>query len=321
MVVLRNTERNNAIDVIKGIALISVFSAHCCSIIDHNSQFAKIMSLYLQHFGTFGVGCFFIIAGLFYHARNINNKFQYFRLKLYKIGIPWLFSSVCVYLYVHLRKPPLSLADWGHFVIGDGSYLYYLTILFFFYFLYLIPKMYSDKVNALLIFISFFCMSFFYDFFNFSPYLNIFNWIGYFSLGIIVQNNYDKFMIVINKCQKYRYLIYLITFILMAYQILKGISGYYWGLLHVITSFFGIASIFFYGHKNSMNKISFLGKKSLFFYLWHMPIASIVARIFNMNFLIYLMLLRPFIVAFITYLLELFIERYFGDKVKTIFGL
>ena len=122
---------------------------------NHFQIFAYVSSIVLQNIGTAGVLCFFVISGFFHSdPKNGQSKIDYFWKKLYRLGIPWLISSSCVYLYVHLRKPPLSLLSWLAFVIGNGSYTYYMTMLTIFIFLFSIKKLRQDLILILLVFVT-----------------------------------------------------------------------------------------------------------------------------------------------------------------------
>lgn len=70
--------RNETIDYINGLAIISVISAHCNSVLNTTNRFAVISSLFLQNIGTLGVICFFVISGILFHypGKDIGQFFQ-----------------------------------------------------------------------------------------------------------------------------------------------------------------------------------------------------------------------------------------------------
>ena len=116
-------KKNETIYYIKGLAILSVICAHCNSVLNHEAEFVNKCSLILQNIGTLGVICFFVISGMLFHYRKghivvfLKKRFNY-------ICIPWFISATCVYLYVYLRMPPLSVSSWINFVLGNGSYCY-----------------------------------------------------------------------------------------------------------------------------------------------------------------------------------------------------
>ena len=141
---METATRKDSIDIAKGIAMICVISAHCNTILDSATKIASMQSLLLKNYSTAGVILLFMISGYLFHADKGGKGYL---LKKIRIIIPaWIVSGVIVYLYVHLRKPPVSLVDMIGFILGSGSYLYYLTVLFAFYLLFSIPFMRNQIV-------------------------------------------------------------------------------------------------------------------------------------------------------------------------------
>ena len=186
-------KRNETIDYIKGIAIISVISAHCNTVLDTTDQFAVLSSLLLQNIGTLGVICFFVISGILFHhpGKNIG---RFFKKKVTNIVIPWLISGTFVYLYVYLRKPPITLGGWINFILGNGSYCYYLTVLMMLYIIFtLVSFMHNNRVLFVCEGITVISTIWFYNIGDMNPYLNILNWIGYFALGVQISRNHEKY--------------------------------------------------------------------------------------------------------------------------------
>lgn len=211
-----------------------------------------------------------------------------------------------MWLYVYLRQPPLKLNSWVRFVIGDGSYLYYLTVLMLFYCVFtFLPFMRKKAVLIICEAVTAVSCLWFSEILPISPYLNPLNWIGFFALGIHLANREPIDM------RKGRVLLFgsvtwLLCIGLVTFQVLKGISGYYFGGLRAITSWVGAASVALLGVQLDKGKKSKLlgniGENSLFIYLWHMPVAGIVANVFSRGALQYFTLLRPVIVLGIVFL-------------------
>ena len=129
--------RNDSIDIAKAIAIICVICAHCNAIPDNSSRMVFVQSALLNNFSKAGVLTLFIVSGFLFHIKNADRGYVIKKMRV--IIIPWLVSGFVVYAYVHLRKPPFSIVELIRFLLGNGSYLYYLTILFAFYFLFTIP--------------------------------------------------------------------------------------------------------------------------------------------------------------------------------------
>lgn len=318
-------KRNCSIDFIKGIAIVSVISAHCNAIINTEYQVAVILSKLLANFGTTGVLCFFFISGILFHFNG--NFVEFWKRKLIKFIPAWFVSSSAVYLYVHLRKPPLSLESYINFIIGNGSYCYYMTILIIIYAIFTIFPFMRTRVGLIIcIIITLVSVLFFPKIGYISPYLNIFNWIGYFSLGYLLGK--DVFIRFENNVLNNKFFcIYFIYGVLLVIQLWFGSAGSYWGGFNALVSWIGAFTVIILGIHLSRLKVPFFkkfeiaGQESFFIYLWHMPIAGITARIMNINILVYFVLFRPIIVFIVMIIAIALAKRSFPAFLKTLIGL
>lgn len=110
--------------------------------------------------------------------------------------------------------------NWFNWIIGNGSYLWFLTILIccFFIFYFIKDKkiwLYFAIILNLtsLIITSFGFLTSFteYSGIKINNYLNIFNWIGVFALGILSQKELFRFIIFLRK----NIIIFLILFLIV----------------------------------------------------------------------------------------------------------
>lgn len=302
-------ERNITIDYIKGFAIISVICAHCNAVLDSANQFAVISSLFLQNIGTLGVICFFVISGmLFHHPGKDMGKF--FKKKIKNIVIPWIISATCVYLYVYLRKPQVTLHSWMNFVLGNGSYCYYLTVLMVLYLLFIVfPIMRTNSVLILCEVITIISTIWFYNIWNINPYLNILNWIGYFALGVQITQNLSPWSKLKKIFCSYSLLSVFISggyILLLGIQLYNRNGGSYWNGLNVIFCWLGAITLVLIAQQLAKKQscaipqiIRRAGEDSFAIYIWHMPIAGIVARIMCIGPLNWFVLIRPIIVLVI----------------------
>ncbi len=186
-------KKSNTISILKGVAVFSVVCAHCNSIPIDSIPFEQVSSLILRNLGTIGVICFFVVSGYLFNCRS---KKEFFLSRLKSIIMPWLVGATAVYLYIVLRKPPISFYGWFSFFIGNGSYFYYLTILLLLYILFafipFLKKMWSCLVMVAVTVVSTMC---FYEKGMIVPtaYLDVFNWIGYFAFGVLIRSNQEFF--------------------------------------------------------------------------------------------------------------------------------
>lgn len=293
-------EKNKTIYYMKGLAIISVVCAHCNSVPNTTGRFAHVSSLILSNVGTFGVICFFILSGFLFHFKGGQIK-QFFLKKLKYICVPWLISATCVYLYVYMRKPPIQVITWINFIIGNGSYCYYMTMLMILYMIFTIfPFMRSNMACLICEIITMVCCIVPQQT-EISPYLNILNWIGLFALGLHISNNkafFEKIAIHILE-KKWRF--FLIYFILFSAQIYSDRSGWYWDGFNVIICWGGALTIFIIASCLKKSKwiggiLQTIGEYSFAIYIWHMPIAGIIANLMSKSKLLWMIILRPVIV-------------------------
>lgn len=301
--------RNETIDYIKGFAIISVISAHCNAILDSTNKFAEVSSLLLQNIGTLGVICFFVISGILFHYPGKNVR-QFLKKKIRNIVIPWFISAICVYLYVYLRKPPITLKGCLNFVLGNGSYCYYLTVLMVLYFLFtLIPFMRKNSILLICEGITVVSSVWFYNIGGVNPYLNLFNWIGYFALGVQISENQKSWEKIKRYISSKSLLAAEISggyILLLLWQLYHQKGGGYWNGINVVACWIGAISLSLIAINFQKKKDSFIkkvicqsGVDSFGIYIWHMPIAGIVARIMCIGPLNWLVLIRPSIVLLI----------------------
>jgi hypothetical protein len=123
---------------------------------------------------------------------------------------------------------------WLNWIIGNGTYLYYLTVLLVCYIL--LFKYASNKVvlivvilvNVILIILTS------YGFlvtlsssigFKLNNYLNVLNWIGYFALGILAKDWLYKILSIIN--QKFYFVVFVYLGCLIASLYIEPYQGGY----------------------------------------------------------------------------------------------
>ena len=290
--------RDPYLDQVKGLAMVSVICAHCNAVLVSENRFAIYSSLLLSNIGTWGVLCFFFVSGLLFKPSKGWKEFITKKSK--EIIVPWILSGIVVYLYVHIRKPPVTLPGLLNFIIGNGSYLYYLTVLLLLYvFFFFLPISKSKPAAVLLFTVSFYCVVFKPEILGISPYLNACNWMGYFAAGMLFGRN-D--IAQIKKQLRAPLLVFFVLSIciIMTYlNIISNNPGSYWGVPDAILSIIGAISILVLSSFQNNKKMAFIGQNSLYYYLWHMPIAGIVARVMNYKWLVYFTVIRPFIVLLI----------------------
>lgn len=298
-------EDNEYIYYVKGLAIISVICAHCNSVLDSSNHIIVLESLLLQNIGTYGVICFFVISGFLFHHPG-KHVAEFIGKKIKSIVIPWLISATCVYLYVYLRKPPLSLEHYIKFVLGDGSYCYYLSVLMLLYLSFLfIPFLRTSYGLCFCEVLTIISTIFFYNFMGINPYLNIFNWIGYFAFGL--QLGLKPFVLdKIKEFFKWKIAVFslIVVYVLVCgRQFYIGSGGGYWNGINVFFCWLGAILLVVFAqyciqkaHCIFAKVVCQSGRDSFAIYIWHMPIAGITAKMMNSGYLRWFVLIRPIII-------------------------
>lgn len=165
-------------------AILSVISAH---VTIRNS---KIIANLYSAIGSIGVIVFFIAAG-FYFKRETFVTFV--RKKAKNILLPWIVLGSAVYVVNSvLNRSAIKIGDWGLWLIGYKTYLYFIPVLvicfLLFYFHNYISLGVAIALNALsLLFTSLGELEPIIEALHITNYLNVFNWIGFFSFGILLR--------------------------------------------------------------------------------------------------------------------------------------
>ena len=89
-----------------------------------------------------------------------------------------------------------------------------------------------------------------------TPYLNIFNWIGYFALGILCGQNHDGAERVFARLFQWQWFVHAITVTLITVMVLQDRAGSYWGGIHTVAAWSGALSILLLSR--SMARVRFL---------------------------------------------------------------
>ena len=186
---LTSKQVSNIFWISSAIAIYMVVCAHCTY---DNYYLERITRI----FGSIGVPVFLVRSGFYLNIEEPTKRFWFKKLK--SIIIPWLIISPCLYVFSIFRNiASFSLVDCVLYCIGYETWLYYIFILIVYYVVFRLLK----EEWFLYVSIVLFVISNILDVYgmnwlsNFStPYLNFFNRIGYFAIGILLSKNdvFDK---------------------------------------------------------------------------------------------------------------------------------
>lgn len=292
--------KSKKIDALKAIAIFSVVCAHC-NTVSFESSFGNLFIHYvLNAVGTVGVCLFFVISGyLFEISSSRKKKFcQFIIKKLNGIIIPWFFCGTAVYLYITLRKGGLSIYTWISFLIGKGSYMYFLPVLLV---LYMTGWIIQNKtsIKYVLILLSIISNALTYVGFFSSPYmnLNVINWFVFWGVGMVIAER------EIHVKKSIECISLVISIIIIIWISNQQVWFNYWYPGFLIFAAIAILGCVFLASKiYRIELIRFVGKQTLSIYLTHMPFAGIIANLFGrIDFWVFT-IIRPFVVIILTLL-------------------
>lgn len=266
-------------DSSKSLFILFVIIAHSPINIDSFNNNQILFNIW-QILGTFGVGGFYITSGYFNHnSRRINLT------RLSKLFIPWLISSFLIYIALNIfNNLNFNIIDFTLFFIGYKSFYYFLTVLIL---LEVITAIVPKNIGVLLPIISIisilltqFKIIQFLDLI----YLNPFNWMLFYWFGQLMHNKKYSF-------EYYRKSILLITLFIFVFCVLIG-STTYFSIQNMLLEICISILIFSFFTNNECLITEKIGLYSFTFYLYHIPLVSLLNRLMS-SLPWYLQLLKP----------------------------
>lgn len=310
----RNEERN-LIAKMRAIGCLLVIGAHCSSVPSEACFMLNIIQTIMMSVCMVGVWFFFLLSGYLFYG-NKRSFGDFWRRKLITIIIPWCFTGALVYLYVMVRKGGFSIAGMAAFILGIGSYLWYmLALTALFLIAWILRPTKHVGVCLLVIGLSLIVIlppRFLENDAWWYPVNG--GWALCFAVGYTIREH-DLLTVLIRYSEKF--FIPILAFVFVA-LILIGKFGrvYYWSDAYV--PFCVVMTAAFFGLCRRVPSVPLFEKmagRSFAVYLLHMPVVGSVANILNRFDCGWTLLLRPFLVMFITMsIIE--IVLYFARKCK-----
>ena len=273
---------------LRGLAIISVFCAHCNIQID--GEFIPYIRNILSNAGSIGVGLFFLLSGFFFSAYQVS-ILSFLKTTFAKLIVPWIVASTCVWLYIVLRKGGISIQSWCAYVVGYKSIYYYMTDLLIIWVIFYIFERIkiADKlptvvslviINNLFIVLESNKIQLFP-----TPYLDFLCFIGYFAIGKYLWRHSD---FIFNQIE-HRTTNKVSTLIVLASVLLIFSTAeftYFKNGLTMVFELIFILSAAIIAFKSNSCILKEVGKNSLFIYLWHLPVAGIISKVGSKNIVI-----------------------------------
>ncbi len=295
--------------ILKALAVLSIISAHVSGIGNTTTnRVAVAMSLFMQSFGAVGVGVFFFLSGYLYpFSRQKYTSFASFFRKKATMLIPWFFCGTLVYLYVAVRKG-FHIIELLTSVLGYYSSFWYMSILWILMLIFF--QLYKSRlflvISILLSIISSVIVgSQILPQTVFHVYLNPFNWMIWFSLGIIINEiGLDKLLRIVEKFKLPLSILMPLCFALLA---LWGgnCHSYFqaWYIPVELLSILALIAISLYiARVRARTLFIDVGKKSFSIYLLHQfGFAGFSVSLLNRFGLWWTTPIRPFLVCMMVY--------------------
>ena len=289
--------------IVKAVAIVSVVSAHTSPVPDNTGTFNFLCSRILNSLGTMGVPVFFLLAGFFFE-KNTRKWKEFWKNKLVTIIVPWICCATILWLYVVIRKGGIEFESWFWFVYGRTSTMYHLKVLVELYIILFFLKQYKwflyifIGLSGASILLSGWSENILNVWFG-NVYCNLFNWIGYFGIGILIQRR--KLLIKLVYWAERLVGIWILLYVMTSWlHYSQGWSWTYWSKFALLNIFlqcaicFGIASVLMRTKRFSKCLIE-VGKNSFSIYLTHQLIVGVIVYITNIVEIGIVTLARPFI--------------------------
>lgn len=293
-------------DILRFIAIFSVVCAHSSVSLSNANNMIVNANRFLQISGTFGVPLFFFISGFFYISTF---DMSFIVRKIKTVIIPWFFVETIVWLYVVLRKGGINFYSWLNFIIGNGHSTYYLTVLMILYLIYSRNRRSIFKI-FIIVLLSLFSnyLTYLNLFTSINPFLNVFNWSIYFSLGLLVFQ-FRCFEKICAFSSKFLFVSILIFLSLIFFQIQNEISIYYWGKFALINNFlFIFVSIGISAKISDFDLFKKIGKESFSIYLMHELLVGTVIYLTELNPNWIIVIIRPLVVILILHFFMMLVK-------------
>lgn len=311
--------------VIKSFAVLFVVVAHMSFITPNYVGRFLIADSIRNSLSIIGVPIFFIVSGFFYKRVKGDTK-KFWKKKVKALIIPWFLFGIITFVLSALISGaydnfPLRLIKW---TLGIGSWFWYMPVQLALFVLFkFIKKDASLYISIIISIVSVMLTAFgIIPQVPISQYFNIFNWVGFFALGILI-NRHNMLEKLINVP------VFIISFFVIVLSVIlmvnfndKAISyTNYYSLLIELSGFLFCLNISY--ALSNIKLLKDIGEKSFFIYLVHMQIAGFINSRLPYNAVFFI--LRPFVALAIVYIgakiTELIFSKLKISKLNFLIGL
>lgn len=267
----------------KTVAILTVIIAHS----DFQNVQIGCLEILIQRIGAMGVPVFLLLSAYYYSPVKYSSLWELIKSRKTTI-LPWILMACACYLWSNLRMgKEINVQSYLKFMLGYNSLFYFLSILILlqilFYFLrfFSIEKLVGVCVALSVVSTELAAFGITDDIIvraGLTNYLNIFNWVGFFAVGLYFRTIKDNEIIAfVNKDCGWAVLIWCILFA-VSYYVERGKYGYFSILGLFMESVSVILILRFAWSICHFDWIVQLGKYSYAIYLVHINIIPIINK-------------------------------------------
>lgn len=285
---LRERNISRCVWCAKAVAILTVIIAHS----DFQNVRPSWLVILFQRIGSMGVPVFLLLSAYYYRPTKYASLQELLNSRKTTF-FPWIILAGACYLWSYLRMgKEINVQSCLQFVLGYNSLFYFLSVLIllqvlFYFFRYVsIRKMAGICIVLSIISTELAAFGITDDIISkagLTNYLNIFNWVGFFSIGLYLQTKEDSW--IIGYIKKYFGLAILIwgTLFALSGYVEHGQYGYFSILGIFMESASAILILRFAWSICRYDWIVQLGKYSFAIYLVHINIVPIVNKFLGGN--------------------------------------
>lgn len=288
----------------KAWAILLVVCAHCAGVTAQSEALCKTASRLLNSVGSLGVPVFLFLAGYVFQYKKLC---PWLKGKLTSFLIPWLFTGTLTYLYVYLRKGGISIFTFATWLVGAGSYLWYLSVQSMLWIgawiLFWGKEKWGWPVRSVAIVAMLISLVALHlnalGVMRLHVYLHPLRWLWLFALGVLAReiSAFDRL--------RRRVSLSVMWLVLLVVATVMGWQCFYGAWYFPICALAAVASVMnmrIYNGKLA-SYLEILGRDSFTVYLLHMPVAGVVSNLCNRvpDPTGLVTLSRPFVVLLITH--------------------
>lgn len=269
-----------AFNVLKCICILLIICAHV------NVSSFGLLGTIMNNFGIIGVPLFLICSGYYYKKKPF---FNMLKSKFFSIVIPWLFLGSIVFLInALLLKEGISFSSYVQWMLGYKTYLYYVIVLLVCFVVFYHNCLISNIVFVLLSIVSiiatyYYGLGDFLSSIGLTNYLNVFNWFGFFALGLLLKRvDAARFLFFLRKS---RFLFGVFWALITVYIACFNYKLSYFslnGIFYEMISFFtvlGLGTII----KSENLVVSIMSKTTYPIYILHMALVGLCGKIYQLH--------------------------------------